>query len=134
MATIFDHILSGKIESAGIYEDNRAYAFMDAFPQSEGHCLIIPKVAVVDIFSISADDLAHIAQLSQKIARALQKAFSPDGIRIMQLNGKAAGQTVFHYHLHLIPHWQDKPQNQHAQTPVDMAVLKAHAEKIRAVL
>lgn len=132
--TVFDQILSGEIPSAKVYEDERIYVFMDAFPQSEGHTLIIPKQASPDIFNVRPEDMAAIAIFSQRLAKALKKALNPDGIRVMQFNGAAAGQTVFHYHMHLIPVWEDKALGDHGDKSVPLQKLEEIADSIRAAL
>ncbi|UJF24571.1 HIT family protein [Suttonella sp. R2A3] len=134
MATVFDRILSGELPSATIYEDERIYVFMDAFPQTLGHCLIIPKRAQPDLFTMPDDDLAYIIQFSKKLAHALRKALSPDGIRVMQFNGEAAGQSVFHYHMHLIPMWHEQKMGGHGDKAVALEALQATADKIIEVL
>jgi histidine triad (HIT) family protein len=133
---IFAKILRGEIPCAKIFEDANALAFMDIFPQSEGHCLIIPKrVRATSLFDLAGDDLQPLILAVQKTAKAVERALSPDGVRIMQLNGPAAGQTVFHVHFHVIPVYAGKRERAHAEgKPADAAALKALAARIAAAL
>lgn len=105
MPSIFSKIASGEIPSAKIYEDERTFAFLDISPASRGHTLVICKDEHPDIFSIPPDLLAAVARTVQRVALALRDTLNPDGINIVQNNGAASGQTVFHYHVHLIPRW-----------------------------
>ena len=132
---IFAKILAGDIPSAKVYEDAQTLSFMDAFPQTLGHTLVIPKVKACNLFDIAPDDLCDLVAKTQKIAHAVRDALRPDGVRIMQFNGEAAGQTVFHIHFHILPVWNDATERGHASGKMaDMADLKALAEQIRAKL
>lgn len=132
--TIFSKILAGEIPSAKVYEDDFIYVFMDAFPQSLGHTLIIPKRAAPDLLSVDAESLQHIILFSQKLARAQKSALAADGIRVVQYNGAAAGQTVFHYHMHLIPMWEGKKLGNHYTGAAPLAELQETAAKIQSAL
>jgi histidine triad (HIT) family protein len=131
---IFAKILSGDIPSVKIYEDDRVLSFMDAFPQSKGHTLVIPKVQACNLFDIAPDDLQNLIVKTQTIGRAVRDALKPDGIRIVQFNGEPAGQTVFHIHFHIIPIWADAPLGKHVGVMADMNELKDLAAKIKAKL
>lgn len=132
---IFAKILSGAIPSARVYEDARILSFMDAFPQSKGHTLVIPKVQACNLFDIPADDLQNLIIQTQTIARAVRDTLTPDGIRLMQFNGEAAGQTVFHIHFHIIPVWEGENERPHAAGKMaDMNELKDLAAHIKAKL
>ena len=100
---IFCKIVRGEAPSFRVREDDLTLAFMDIFPVAHGHTLIIPKQHCTDIFSASEALLSGVAAASLTIARAIDRELSPDGLGIFQLNRAAAGQTVFHYHTHLIP-------------------------------
>jgi histidine triad (HIT) family protein len=106
MSTIFSKIIRGDIPSAMIYEDEQTFAFLDIGPASRGHTLVICKEEHPDLFSIPPATLAAVHQTVQKVALALRTVLHPDGLNIIQNNGAAAGQTVFHYHVHLIPRWE----------------------------
>lgn len=131
---IFARIVRGEIPCHKVYEDGDTIAFMDIMPQAEGHTLIVPKAAGEDIFTTPPDSVAAAIRTAQKIARAVKQAFSPPGVMIAQLNGPAAGQSVFHLHFHVIPRYTGKDLGIHASEPVDPATLAVHAARIRAVL
>lgn len=105
MATIFSRIIQGDIPSVKIYEDAYTYAFMDIAPASRGHTLVICKAELADIHAIDEGSLVAVAKTTQRVANAIRDTLRPDGINIIQNNGTAAGQTVFHYHVHVIPRW-----------------------------
>jgi len=131
---IFARIVRGEIPCHKVYEDAETLAFMDIMPQAEGHTLVVPKAAGEDIFMTPPDSVAAAVRTAQKVARAIKKAFSPPGIMIAQLNGPAAGQSVFHLHFHVIPRYHGKDLGIHAADPADQATLAAHAARIRAAL
>ena len=131
---IFARILRGEISCHRVYEDADTIAFMDIMPQAEGHTLVVPKTAGEDIYGTSPESLAAAIRTAQTVARAVQKAFAPPGIMIAQLNGAAAGQSVFHLHIHVIPRYAGKDLGIHAAKQADPAVLAEHAARIRAAL
>lgn len=105
MATIFSRIVQGEIPSIKIYEDDHTYAFMDIAPASPGHTLVICKAELANLYEIDEVSLIAVAKTTQRVANAIRYTLNPDGLNIIQNNGAAAGQTVFHYHVHLIPRW-----------------------------
>ena len=107
MTTIFRRIILGEIPSYKIYEDAETYAFLDIAPASPGHTLVICKSEVANIYALSDADLIATARTTQRVARAMREKLSADGVNIVQSNGTAAGQEVFHYHVHLIPRWHN---------------------------
>lgn len=131
---IFARILRGEIPCHRVYEDADTLAFMDIMPQVDGHTLVIPKAAVADIFGAPPATLAATIQTTQRIAAAVRRAFNPPGVMIAQLNGAAAGQSVFHLHFHVIPRHAGKDFRMHGGSGADPAVLAAHAARIRAAL
>jgi len=132
---IFAKILSGDIPCARVYEDDRILSFMDAFPQTRGHTLVIPKAPSRNLFDTDPDELANLIQKSQIIGKAVETAFSPDGIVITQFNGAPAGQTVFHLHFHILPRYKDAAVAVHASGQMaNMDELKQQAAKIRVAL
>ncbi len=133
---IFAKILRGEMPSVRVWEDEHVLAFMDVFPQSEGHVLVISKTSTArTLLKIEADALARLAAAVQRTARAVEKALRPDGFQIMQFNGAAGGQTVFHLHFHIIPRWSDRPVKAHGQGGMaDVVVLRALADRIAAEL
>jgi len=103
---IFCKIIAGEIPSHKVYEDDLFLAIMDVFPTTCGHVLILPKKHAQDILDLPVDTAAAILPLAQKLAGQIYAAFHPDGLNMIQNNGPAAGQSVFHYHMHLIPRWE----------------------------
>jgi histidine triad (HIT) family protein len=133
---IFAKILRGEIPSVKVWEDDDVLAFMDVFPQSEGHVLIVSKTSTArTLLDIEPDVLTRLIAATQRTARAAVKALRPDGFKIMQLNGEAGGQTVFHLHFHVIPRWADRPMKGHGHAPMaDPEALRALADRIAAAL
>ena len=130
---IFAKILRGEIPAFKVYEDDGALAFMDVMPQSEGHTLVIPKTDARNFFDIDPDSLARLIKTTQHVAKAVQKAFKPDGMRIIQFNEPAAGQTVFHIHFHIVPCYEGRALKGHSRDMADKSVLAEHAERINAL-
>lgn len=131
---IFARIVRGEIPCHKVYEDTDTLAFMDIMPQAEGHTLVVPKVAGEDIFSTPPESLAATIRTVQRVAAAVKKAFGPPGVMIAQLNGAAAGQSVFHLHFHVIPRHAGREFRIHAAGQADQKVLADHAARIRAAL
>ncbi|MCC5812771.1 MAG: HIT family protein [Ectothiorhodospiraceae bacterium] len=131
---IFCKIVAGEIPAAIIFETDEVIAFMDAFPSSKGHALVIPRAHHPDVFEMPPSLLAICAQASQRLALASRKALQPDGMTVTQFNGAAAGQTVFHYHQHVTPRWEGQPRRSHGEHMADPEELKAIAAEIRAAL
>ena len=133
---VFAKILRGEIPSVTVWEDDHVLAFMDVFPQSEGHVLVISKTSSArTILEIEPDALARVTAAVQRTARAVDKALRPDGISLMQFNGDAGGQTVFHLHVHVVPRWADRPMKGHGHAPMaEAAALEAVAARIAAEL
>jgi len=133
---IFARILRGDMPAVKVWEDDDVLAFMDVFPQSEGHVLVVPKTSRArNLLEIEPEALARLAAAVQRTARAVERALRPEGISIMQFNGAAGGQTVFHLHFHVIPRWSDRPLKGHGHAPMaDMTTLRALADRIAAEL
>ena len=130
---IFARIVRGEIPCVRVHEDADTLAFMDLMPQSEGHTLVVPKVAGENLMDTPPDSLAAAILTTQRIARAVRAAFGPAGLIITQFNGPAAGQTVFHLHFHLIPRWIDAPPRAHGEGGMaDAKELAALAAQIAA--
>lgn len=106
MSSIFSKIISKDIASYIVYEDEIVLAFLDISQATPGHTLIVPKKAFKDIFELPDDIASHIFSVAQKVSTAIKKAFNPAGLNILSNNGEIAGQTIFHFHLHLIPRYQ----------------------------
>ena len=131
---IFAKILRGEASAHRVYEDEHTMAFMDVMPQADGHTLVLPKAAAENLFDLDPEAATHVTRTVQVVASAVRRAFQPDGIIIMQFNGPAAGQTVFHYHVHIIPRWEGNSLRGHGRGMADDEALARHAEQIRAVL
>lgn len=133
---IFAKILRGDMPCVKVYEDEVALAFMDVFPQAEGHTLIIPKgVKARNLLEMPTDRLGAYMERVQSIAKAVEAGLKPDGIIVTQFNGAPAGQTVFHLHFHIIPRHEGVALKGHAQGGVaDAQTLEKVAKKIRAQL
>lgn len=133
---IFARIVRGEIPSATVFEDDAVLAFMDVFPQSEGHVLVISRTSRArNILEIEPEALAKITAATQRVARAVERALKPEGLSIIQFNGEAGGQTVFHLHFHVIPRWTDRSLKGHGHAPrADAETLKALAARIAAEL
>ena len=108
---IFCKIANGEIPSATVYEDSVCRVILDVNPANRGHALIIPKEHYDDIYSMDADTAAKIFTIATEVAKAQKAELNPDGLNILQNNGEAAGQTVFHFHMHLIPRYQNAKNN-----------------------
>lgn len=106
MASLFARIIGGEIPSAKVYEDDLTYAFLDISPATRGHTLVVCKEELPGLLDLSPELLAAVARTTQVVARALAAVLKPDGFNVVQNNGAAAGQTVFHYHVHIIPRWE----------------------------
>ena len=135
-ANIFAKILRGEMPCVKIFEDEHVLAFMDIFPQSQGHCLVIPKNTTArNLIEFPADRLGGLFAAVQKLSKAVVKALNCDGVIVTQFNGAPAGQTVFHLHVHVIPRYANLPlQPHHGGKPADMTVLREQAARIAAAL
>ena len=103
-------------------------------PQSDGHTLIIPKAPAENLFDLDVAMAEAVMRTGQRLALAVRSAFQPDGITLMQFNGAEAGQTVFHFHLHVVPRYAGQPLRSHGRAMADPAVLTEHAVRLRAAL
>ena len=131
---IFAKILRGEAPSFKVYEDDFSLAFMDVMPQVQGHTLVIPKDPTQDIFNADPIILGRTMETVQKVGAAVKEAFDVPGIMLAQLNGKAAGQTVFHLHFHILPRTDGVDLKMHAGGMADFAELEVHAQRIKAAL
>ena len=100
---IFCKIVAGEIPAAKVYEDDLTVAFMDIGQVNPGHVLVASKRHAVTVLDLTPEEAAAVMQTAQRVAAAVQTAFAPDGISLFQANGAAGGQTVFHFHLHVLP-------------------------------
>lgn len=127
---VFCKIIAGEIPSTAVYEDEDFKAILDVNPAARGHVIIIPKKHAANIFELEEEEAAKVFPIAKKIATALMKTYNCDGINVLQNNGEAAGQTVFHLHVHVVPRYYDDDVNIMWQ-PGETPDLKAVAEEIR---
>jgi histidine triad (HIT) family protein len=135
-ANIFAKILRGEAPSAKVFEDDHVFAFMDVFPQSRGHTLVISKECRArNLLEVEPEPLEHLILGVQRVARAVRAALQPDGITIMQSNGAASNQTVFHLHVHIIPRWTGTALRAHGEGGMaDFGELTTLAKSIAAMI
>ncbi len=127
---IFCKIIAGEIPSTTVYEDENFKAILDVNPAARGHVIILPKKHAANIFELEEDDAAKIFPVAAKIATALKKTYQCDGVNVLQNNGEAAGQTVFHLHVHVIPRYKGDDINI-MWNPGETTDLVAVAEEIK---
>ncbi len=131
---IFCKIIAGEIPSATVYEDDDVKAILDVNPAARGHVIVLPKKHASDVFSIPDEDLSKAICVAKKVAAALKEAYKCDGVNILQNNGEAAGQTVFHLHIHVIPRFEGDTISvkwKQGEMPADLDVI---AGEIKACL
>lgn len=131
---IFAKILRGEIPCHKVHEDEYTLAFMDVMPQADGHTLVIPKAASRNLLDADPATLGPLMTSVQKVANAVRKAFASEGVLIKQFNESAAGQTVYHLHVHVLPRHTGVELRPHTGKMADHALLARHAEMIRAAL
>ena len=132
---VFCKIVAGQIPSTRVHEDEHTLAFMDLGQVNPGHVLVAVKKHAANLFELDEAQAAAVARTGARIARAIKAAFDPEGLSVYQANGKAAGQTVFHYHVHLLPRHQG--DGMELIWPVKnppREKLEGYAEKIRLQL
>jgi histidine triad (HIT) family protein len=133
-ANIFAKIIRGEAPCFKVFEDSHTIAFMDIMPQAEGHTLVIPKESAGSIFDLSPEGAAALIQTTQRVAAAVREVTGAPGVMLAQLNGAAAGQTVFHIHFHIIPRFGGIDLHLHARDKADFEGLKALAARIAAAV
>lgn len=131
---IFAKILRGEAPAYQVHEDEHCVAILDVMPQAEGHTLILPRVPAENLFDLDPNAAAQMIRTTQVVARAVRSAFEPDGLRLMQFNGSVAGQTVFHFHMHIIPCFSGQALRGHGRGMAEETTLREHADRIRAAL
>ncbi len=128
----FCRIIAGRAPANVVYEDERTLAFLDIRPANPGHTLVVPKQHVENVYGLSDADGAAVMLAARDVAVAIQAALQPDGLNLFQTNGRAAFQSVFHFHMHLIPRWWSDgwlpPRRGHAHSHDDLASM---ADRIR---
>jgi len=131
---IFAKILRGELPCFKVYEDDKAFAFLDIMPRAPGHTLILPKAPARNLLDIAPDGLAIVPKVAQKVAKAAMTAFSADGITVQQFNEGAGGQVVFHLHVHVIPRKAGVTMKPPASEKEKPEVLAEQAKKLAAAL
>lgn len=128
---IFCKIINKEIPGQILFENEHVLAFLDISQTTKGHTLVIPKKHAEDVFSMSEEDMCHVFSVIPKLANALKTTFNADGMNIVNNNKPVAGQTVFHYHVHLIPRYSTEDSfqinytnNMSKYTPESLATLK----------
>lgn len=128
---IFCKIINKEIPGQILFENEHVLAFLDISQTTKGHTLVIPKKHAEDVFSLSEEDMCHVFSVVPKLANALKTTFNADGMNIVNNNKPVAGQTVFHYHVHLIPRYSTEDSfqinytnNMSKYTPESLATLK----------
>jgi histidine triad (HIT) family protein len=131
---IFCRIVAGSAPSFSLDEDATTISFLDLFPVAQGHTLVVTKAHFENLFEATPEALAGVVAASRRVAHAIRETIAPDGLGVFQLNGAAAGQTVFHYHMHLVPRWQGQGFQLHSRVRGDPDELRGTAAKIRAAV
>ena len=132
---IFCKIVAGEIPAAKVYEDDLTIAFMDIGQVNPGHVLVASKRHAVTVLDLTAEEAAAVMQTAQRIAHAAQQAFAPDGITLFQANGAAGGQTVFHFHMHVLPrHEGDGMALTWPRKEPAMSLLQHYAQQLQTAL
>lgn len=131
---IFAKILRQEAPAEIIYEDEATLAFMDVMPRVDGHALVIPKTASVNLLDIDSNDLSSLISSVKLIAQAAMQAFEAEGVTVQQFNNPAGGQMVFHTHFHILPRHEGISLKRHSGDMESPDVLKENADKYRAVL
>lgn len=131
---VFAKILRGELPCHKVWEDNRALVLLDIMPRVPGHALVIPKAPARNILDIDPDDLAHVARVTQKVARAGMKVFAADGVTVQQFSEPAGGQVVFHLHVHVMPRKAGDDLRPPASFKEEPAVLAEQARLLAAAV
>jgi histidine triad (HIT) family protein len=129
---IFCRILAGEAPCYLVHETRDTRTFLDIFPAAPGHCLIVTRNHYTDIFDATPEAISRVGHVSTLIAHSVREELQCDGVGIFQLNGAAAGQTVFHYHMHVIPRMAGSDLTIHSRDPGDPEELQAMAERLGA--
>lgn len=129
---IFCRIASGEGPAVRLFEDQHTVAFMDIRPAAPGHCLVIPRTHAANLYDIGTVDLEAVARTTRRVALAVHDALQPEGLRVGQFNGAAAGQTVFHFHNHVVPVYAGGARGFHGRDSAAAAELETLAARIRA--
>ena len=129
---VFAQILDNTLPSEQVFEDDHTMVIMDIMPATKGHVLVIPKAQAENIYDMDIKYLSAVGATTKKIATAIKAALNPSGVIVKQFNGSDAGQTVFHYHVHIIPVYPNKRIGEHGANIADPEKLASVAALIRA--
>jgi histidine triad (HIT) family protein len=130
---VFARIIRGELPCYRIYEDDGVLAFLDMFPQSVGHTLVVPKLGEArNLLELDDAVIAVVFAAAKKVMKLLVEELKPDGVQLMQFNGGVGGQSVFHVHVHLVPRWPGQALGLHGQQPGDPAELQRLADRLCA--
>jgi histidine triad (HIT) family protein len=129
----FCKIVRREAPASYVYEDEKVMAFLSTRPVNVGHTLVVPKIHYENVFEISEEEVAHLSKIVKRVAYAVKKAVSAEGIRIVQNNGEAAGQVIFHLHFHIIPMYEEI-SSLHSREIREAKALEADAKRIRQFL
>ena len=128
---IFCKIVNGDLPGFKVFEDRQTLAFMDINPANDGHCLVIPKQHARDLYAISNESIAAVARSARRVATAVQATVEAEGVNLVQCNGPAAGQSVYHFHMHVLPRLEgDELQLNWGIKPGDMQAIGELAIRI----
>ncbi len=129
MDCLFCKIVNAEMPAYKLYEDERTLAFLDIFPGTLGHCLVIPKAHAENLFDLEPADRDAVMATAQRVAGAIRNELGAEGLNLHQSNGKVAGQMIFHFHIHLLPRWADDglvgPWRASKGNPEELAALAA---------
>jgi histidine triad (HIT) family protein len=129
---LFCKIVAGEVPATIVASDERTVSFMDINPATRGHALVVPRTHARDLLAIDPADLAAVAQAGQRLARTAERALKPDGINLINSCGARAWQTVFHFHLHVIPRYDDDPLRlPWIPAPGDLDAIRTTGEQLK---
>jgi histidine triad (HIT) family protein len=135
MDCVFCKIRDQRLPSRRVAENDRAFAIMDINPINDGHVLILTKAHAETLIEVGEEDLVAAARLARRVAAGIHAGLAPDGLNLVQANGRAAFQSVPHFHIHLIPRWlHDGKGFDWSHVPGDPERIRAAAERIFAAL
>jgi histidine triad (HIT) family protein len=130
---LFCRIVAGELPATIVAEDERTVSFMDINPATRGHALVVPRAHAADLLSVDAEDLEAVALAAQRLARRARERLGAEGINLLNSNGSAAWQTVFHFHVHVIPRYEGDPLRlPWVPGPGDSEEIVAAAELLRS--
>lgn len=132
---VFCKLRDGEIPSMKVFEDDQTLAFMDINPLNSGHCLVVTKTHAANLFEVPPEDLRAAIATAQRVALAIRDGLKPDGLNMLQANGAAAFQSVPHFHLHLIPRWNNDGKGfDWKMVPGNREQIMKAGERLRALL